>query len=169
MVECWSCQWLVPGGADKHGEEPSKPQTKSYPHAILYDFESYGDKNHRKEPTGNLTIENKHIPISVSIGDTLEREPTHICERDPKVLVQKFMKELGRREKNIRAKVREEFMPADVEPAPQRSKEKDRRMVRPGANTRFQLRKLRPEPDKELLRRTARRHNQQSESGKEWE
>ena len=68
VVECWSCQWLVPGGADKHGEEPPKPQTKSYPHAILYDFEAYGDRNQRKEPTGNLTIENAHIPISVSIG-----------------------------------------------------------------------------------------------------
>ena len=136
VIECWSCQWLVPGGADKHGEEIPKPQTKSYPHAILYDFEAYGDGNQRKEPTQNLTIENKHIPISVSIGDTLETtetieivetkdgkketkvkkvpKVTHICERNPKVLVQKFMQELGRREKNIRAKVRAEFMPPDV-------------------------------------------------------
>ena len=124
VIECWSCQWLVPGGADKYGEEPSKPQTKSYPHAILYDFEAYGDKNHRKEPTGNLTIENKHIPISVSVGDTLEREPTHICERNPKVLVQKFMEELKRREKNIRAKVRAEFMPADIELIPKDQRKK---------------------------------------------
>ena len=124
VIECWSCQWLVPGGADKYGEEPSKPQTKSYPHAILYDFEAYGDKNHRKEPTGNLTIENKHIPISVSVGDTLEREPTHICEKNPKVLVQKFMEELKRREKNIRAKVRAEFMPADIELIPKDQRKK---------------------------------------------
>ena len=45
-------------------------------------FEAYGDKNQRKEPTGTLTIENTHVPVSVSVGDTLEREPTHICERD---------------------------------------------------------------------------------------
>ena len=134
VIECWSCQWLVPGGADKYGEEPSKPQTKSYPHAILYDFEAYGDKNHRKEPTGNLTIENKHIPISVSVGDTLETvitkdgkqvpKVTHICEKNPKVLVQKFMKELKRREKNIRAKVRAEFMPADIELIPKDQRKK---------------------------------------------
>ena len=134
VIECWSCQWLVPGGADKYGEEPSKPQTKSYPHAILYDFEAYGDKNHRKEPTGNLTIENKHIPISVSVGDTLETEitkdgkqvpkVTHICEKNPKVLVQKFMEELKRREKNIRAKVRAEFMPADIELIPKDQRKK---------------------------------------------
>ena len=134
VIECWSCQWLVPGGADKYGEEPSKPQTKSYPHAILYDFEAYGDKNHRKEPTGNLTIENKHIPISVSVGDTLETEitkdgkqvpkVTHICETNPKVLVQKFMEELKRREKNIRAKVRAEFMPADIKLIPKDQRKK---------------------------------------------
>ena len=99
-------------------------ETKSYPHAILYDFEAYGDRNQRKEPTNNLTIESKHIPISVSVGDTLEREPTHICERNPKVLVQKFMEELGRREKNIRAKVRAEFMPADIEQVPKAQRTK---------------------------------------------
>ena len=61
-----------------------------------------------------LTIENTHVPISVSIGDTLEREPTHICERDPAELVHKFMEELDRRGKNIRAQVRAAFMPDDV-------------------------------------------------------
>ena len=142
VVECWSCQWLVPGGADKHGEEPPKPKQK-VTHTLFYTILRRTEtETSGKEPTGNLTIENKHIPISVSVGDTLEREPTHICEREPKVLVQKFMEELRRREKNIRAKVRAEFMPADIEPATKRSKEKNRRMVRPGANTRFQLRKL---------------------------
>ena len=134
VVECWSCQWLVPGGVDKHGKDPAKAKTKAYPHAILYDFEAYGDKTHRKEPTGNLTIENKHIPISVSVGDTLETtitkdgkqvpKVTHICETNPKVLVQKFMEELKRREKNIRAKVRAEFMPADIELIPKDQRKK---------------------------------------------
>ena len=124
VIECWSCQWLVPGGADKHGEELPKPRTKAYPHAILYDFEAYGDGNQRKEPTKHLTIESKHIPVSVSIGDTLEREPTHICERNPKVLVQKFMQELGRREKNIRKRVRAEHMPADVNLIPKDQRKK---------------------------------------------
>ena len=79
VIECWACEV-----GDKYVEELPKPKTKSYPHAILYDFESYGDRNKRKEPTGNLTIENEHVPISVSVGDTLEREPTHICEKTPK-------------------------------------------------------------------------------------
>ena len=61
-----------------------------------------------------LTIENTHVPISVSIGDTLERERTHICERDPAGLVHNFIEELERRGKNIRAQVRAAFMPEDV-------------------------------------------------------
>ena len=146
VIECWSCQWLVPGGADKHGEELPKPRTKAYPHAILYDFEAYGATNQRKEPTKHLTIESKHIPVSVSIGDTLETtetieivetkdgkketkvkkvpKVTHICARNPRVLVQKFMQELGRREKNIRKQVREEFMPADVKLIPKDQRKK---------------------------------------------
>ena len=91
---------------------------RSYPHAILYYFEAYGDKNQRKEPTGMLTIENAHVPISVSIGDTLEREPTHICEKNPVELVCKFMKELERRGKNIRSKVHAGCMHDDVKMLP---------------------------------------------------
>jgi len=105
------------------GELPRK-QTKTYPHAILYDFEAYGDKNYRKEPTGALTIENAHVPISVSVGDTLEREPTHICERNPAKLVRKFMKELERREKNIQDKVLAEFVPEDMHLLPKDQQQK---------------------------------------------
>ena len=98
----------------KTNERNPRKQTKTYPHAILYDFESYHDKTKRKEAIYSLTHENFHVPISVSIGDTLEREPAHICDPDAKTLIQKFMKELERRGKNIRALVRQEFMPEDI-------------------------------------------------------
>ena len=64
------------------------------------------------------------MPISVSIGDTLEREPTHICDRDPAELVRKFMKELERRGKNFRTQVRAEFMPADANLLPKAQRQK---------------------------------------------
>jgi len=51
------------------------------------------------------------MAITVSIGDTLEREPTHICEGNPKKLIQTFMKELERRGANIRRRVRAELIP----------------------------------------------------------
>ena len=98
--------------------ELPRPQTQSYPYAILYDFEAYGDKNQRKEPTDILTIENAHVPISVSVGHTLDREPTHICEKYLVELVRKFMEELARRGKNIRTKVRAVCVPYDVKMLP---------------------------------------------------
>lgn len=55
------------------------------------------------------------LPISVSVGDTLEPVPTHICERDPKELCRKFMEELERHGINIGQKMREEFFPKDSE------------------------------------------------------
>ena len=114
VIEAWSCE------VGKINIKLPKPQTQSYPHAILYDFEAYGDKNNRKEPTGTLTIENKHVSISVSVGDTLEREPTHICERDPAKLIRKFMEELERRGKNIQQQVRAAFMPDDINMIPKK-------------------------------------------------
>jgi len=99
---------------------------KTYPHEILYDFDAYGKKNYRKEPTGALTIETVHVPISVSVGDSLEkREPTHICERNPVGLVRKFLKDLERREKNIQDQVRAEFCAKRHAPAVKRTAEKN--------------------------------------------
>ena len=48
-----------------------------------------------------LAFENTHILILVSVGGTLNHEPTHICEKDLKELVCKFVDELERRGKNI--------------------------------------------------------------------
>ena len=108
VIKAWACE------VGEIDVELPRPQMQSYPHTIFYDFEAYSDKNQRKELTGMLMIENTHVPISVSVGDTLEREPTHICEKDPAELVRKFMEELERRGKNIRTKVPATFMPGDV-------------------------------------------------------
>ena len=68
VVEAWACEV----GRLDDDDQPNV-EIKSFPHAIFYDFEAYGDSNQRKEPTPTLTIENEHVPISVSVGDTLER------------------------------------------------------------------------------------------------
>jgi len=109
VVEVWECEVKTIVGV----EEPKK-ETKSYPHAIFFDFEAYIDSTKKRVVTEMFTVENEHVPISVSVGDTLEREPTHICERDPDQLVRRFVKELERRGKRIRRKVREEFAPKDI-------------------------------------------------------
>ena len=58
VIEAWSCE------VGEIDVELPRPQTQSYPYAILYDFEAYGDKDQRKEPTDMLTIENAHVPTS---------------------------------------------------------------------------------------------------------
>ena len=108
MIEKWECNDI------KTNEETPQKQTKSYPHAIFYDSESFHDSTKRKEATDSLTYENVHVPISVGIGDTFERAPTHICDPDAKELTRQFMEELKRREKNVRTVVRREFMPEDI-------------------------------------------------------
>ena len=112
VIQAWACE------VGEIDVELPRPQTQSYPHAILCDFKVYGDKNQRKEPTGMFTIKNAHIPISVSVGDTLDREPTHICEKNPAELVRKFMEELEWRGENIRTKVRAACVPDDVKMLP---------------------------------------------------
>jgi len=92
-----------------------KQATTTYPHAIFYDFEPYHDKTKKNAVTASLTYENAHVAISVSVGDTLKRAPTHICDSNPKELTWNSMEELERRGKNIRAVVRAEFMPGDTE------------------------------------------------------
>ena len=57
VIEVWAFQ------VGKIDAEPPRAETKSYPHAILYDLEAYGD-NHWKEPTPTLTIENAHVPAN---------------------------------------------------------------------------------------------------------
>ena len=98
----------------KNQRKSPKKQTKTYPHAIFYDFESFHDSTKRKQATDSLTYENVHVPISVSFGDTLECALTHICDPDAKELITKLMEELKRRAKNIRASVRREFMPEEM-------------------------------------------------------
>ena len=110
VVEIWSCE-VKRRKMNLLEIKLPQIQQKRYPHFIIFDFEAYGDVNYRKKMTTMLTIENKHVPVSVSIGDSFEREPTHICERDPAVLIRKFMEELERRGKKIRLEARREFKP----------------------------------------------------------
>ncbi|KAK3751014.1 hypothetical protein QZH41_020178 [Actinostola sp. cb2023] len=92
--------------------EAPQSKTLSYPHAIFYDFEAFQDKSKRRESTLGLSFENEHVSISVSVGDTLEPNPTHICCREPKQLILQFMEELDRRGAQIRRAVRANYLPA---------------------------------------------------------
>ena len=99
MVVVWECK--APGYKDITNEQ----KIVIYPHAIVYDFEAYLDKAIIYSATKDLTFENLHVPISVSVVDTLNQQSTYLCERDPKVLIEKFMNELQSRASQLRAAV----------------------------------------------------------------
>ena len=105
VVEKWGCEY--------HYEGTPLPAKKNeqYPHFIFYDFKALHDKSQAGLPTPRLAYEAVHVPISVSIGDMKEREPTFIVDRDPKQLVVRFMEEIARRGDAIREEVKTTYMP----------------------------------------------------------
>ena len=79
VIEVWACE------VGEIAAELPRTQTRSYPYAILYDFESYGDKNQRKELTPMLTFENTHVPISDSVGKNPQpRNPRTSVKKTPR-------------------------------------------------------------------------------------
>ena len=97
-----------------HDRLPPK-RNETYPHAIVYDFEAYQDKSKASNPTRDLSYESEHVHISVSIADTLNTEPEHICSKDPEKLISLFYQSLVQRSVLIRADVEERYMPPDLE------------------------------------------------------
>ena len=92
-----------------------KVETKTYPHAIVYDFESYQDTSKAVRPTSDLFYESEHVPISVSLADTLNPEPEYIVSRDPVELIRLFHQSLERRHTAIIADVVEKFLFTELE------------------------------------------------------
>ena len=95
-------------------------ETKTYPHAIVYDFESYQDTSKAVRPTSDLFYESEHVPISVSLADTLNPEPEYIVSRDPVELIRLFHQSLERRHTAIVADVVDKFFLPDSDDIPKK-------------------------------------------------
>ena len=63
-------------------------------------------------------MESEHVPISVSIADTLNPEPEYIVSKDPNELIHLFYQSLERRHAAIVADVEERYFPPDPEGIP---------------------------------------------------
>ena len=90
-------------------------QTETYPHAIVYDFESYQNTSKAERSTRNLFFESEHVPISVSIADTLNPEPEYTVSKDPNELIHLFYQSLERRHEAIQADVVDKFGLPDID------------------------------------------------------
>ena len=100
-----------------------KVETKTYPHAIVYDFEAYQDTSKAVRPTSDLFYESEHVPISVSLADTLNPEPEYIVSRDPAELIRLFHQSLERRHTVIVADVVDKFPLPDIDGIPEKQGE----------------------------------------------
>ena len=116
VVEKWEHEKPTPW-ANTHCP---KVETETYPHAIVYDFESYQGTSKAVRPTSDLFYESKHVPISVSLADTLNPEPEYIVSRDPAELIRLFHQSLERRHEAIVADVVKEFSFSDTEGIPEK-------------------------------------------------
>ena len=114
LVERWEHQEPRPWWNDRI---PPK-RNETYPHAIVYDFEAYQDKTKASNPTRDLSYESEHVPISVSIANTLNPEPQYICSKDPDELISLFYQSLVQRSLLTRGDVEESYMPPDLEGLP---------------------------------------------------
>lgn len=112
LVLMWECEQQ---NKTPRPPYPPKPINKSYPHHIGYDFESFKNLMKQRSPTKDLCYEDEHVPISFSVSDTLNKEPTHCCNKDPKDLIKDFVDELMRRQEEIVAVVTKEFIPDDFD------------------------------------------------------
>ena len=57
----------------------------------MYDFEALLNAMKRLQATKDLLFENEHVPVSVSLADTLNRQPEHTSKKnsgraDPEIL-----------------------------------------------------------------------------------
>ena len=116
VVEKWEHEKPTPW-ANTHCP---KVETETYPHAIVYDFESYQDTSKAVRPTSDLFYESEHVSISVSLADTLNPEPEYIVSRDPAELIRLFHQSLERRHEAIVADVVKEFSFSDTEGIPEK-------------------------------------------------
>ena len=116
LVERWEHEepssWL--------GDKLPRKRNETYPHAIVFDFESYQDKTKASNPTGELSYESEHVPISVSIADTINTEPEYICSNE---LIRLFYQSLVQRQIILKEDVEERYIPNDLEYLPKKQQE----------------------------------------------
>ena len=75
-----------------------------YPHFIVYDFEAILAPLN-EHPTDNLTYLSRHIPISVTIYNTLNKEPVYLVDENPERLIKRFIEVLTEKQEAMAADV----------------------------------------------------------------
>ena len=75
-------------------------------------------------PTRDLSYESEHVPISVSIADTINTEPEYICSKDPEELIRLFYQSMEQRQIILKEDAEERYLPSDLEYLPKKQQER---------------------------------------------
>ena len=116
LVVRWEHERLRPWWNDRL----PKKRNDTFPHAIIFDFESFQDPTKRTVATKDLLFENEHTPVSASLADTLNRKPEHICSKDPQELIRKFWEANVRQGEVLREDIKQKHIPTDFELFPKK-------------------------------------------------
>ena len=115
LVSTWECEELI-----RKRVRFEKKFTR-YPQFILYDFEAILVPLSR-HPTDNLTYLSRHIPISVSVHDTLSGEREGACylvDENSERLIERFIEVLTEKQEEIASDVLKQHpYPSDFQVLP---------------------------------------------------
>ena len=70
----------------------------------MYDFEALLAPLN-EHPTDDLTYLSWHIPISVAVHDTMNKEPVYLVDKNPRRLIKRFIRTLTEKHEAIAADV----------------------------------------------------------------
>ena len=95
----------------------------------MYDFEAMLAPLN-EHPTDDLTYLSGHIPISVAIHDTLNKEPVYLVHENPAHFIKRFIEALTGKQEAIAADVlKQHLYPSDFQILPGEEKEQWRQWV----------------------------------------
>ena len=94
LVSAWECKKSKPKNV--WFEKEFTP----YPHFIVYDFEAILAPLN-EHPTEDLTYLSRHTPVSVTIHDTLRKDPVYLVDENPERLTERFIKVLTEKQEAI--------------------------------------------------------------------
>ena len=121
LVSVWECDRLLQelkyNTYSQSIYDNLKKKFIPYPDFICYDFEAILQKDFQ-QITDDLSFNQTHIPVSVAIIDTCEKEPTFIINSNADDLVKEFVENLEKRRKKIVEKVKKEYPLPDQDSIP---------------------------------------------------
>ena len=119
--------WLCSGSMSLQGRGgtidcPARKMRHSHTQLFFFNFKSCQYQGKREALTADLIFESGHIPVSVFMADTMNREPEHISDKILQELLRKFWEAVVRRGEVLRADIHQKYLPEGHELLPKKQR-----------------------------------------------